>query len=217
MHGEQRDQAEIGAVRRDRQAGDARQATDTQGPADTAEVEDIRLDDVDGTHVDHLPPGRDLAILLAAGDRDTERVRHLFGLFELPIEAWLLEMLDAMVGKHGADLDRPGRREAAIGIDQERGPLAQRLADRRHDFFRPTRPFVDVVAVLGADPELEGIEAVLALEALETLRLLPRSSAPLHGRSIGAKPARRAAKQLDDRLAGFLAAAVPDRRIEAAQ
>ena len=139
--------------------------------ADAAEIEDVRLHDVDGAHLDHVPPGRDLAVLLAAGHRDVERVGHLLGLLELPVEARLLEMLDAVVLQHAADLDRALRREAAIGVDQQRRLVAERLADRRHDLFGAARPFVDVVAVFGGDAELEGVEAEFVAQPLEPLRL----------------------------------------------
>ncbi len=87
-----------------------------------------------------------------------ERVGDSPGLLELPVEAGLLEMLDAVVLEHPADLDRPFGRKAAVGVDQQ-GNIAERLADGGHDLLRPARPFVHVVPVLGGDAELEGIEA----------------------------------------------------------
>ena len=127
--------------------------------ADAAEIEDVRLDDVDGAHLDHPAPGRDLAVLFAAGHRNVEGVGHFPGLLQLPIKARLLEMLDAVVLQQAADFDRAFGRKAAIGIDQQRNIVAQRLADDRHDFFGAARPLVNVVAVFGGDAELEGVEA----------------------------------------------------------
>ena len=118
-----------------------------------------------------LPPGRNRAILLAAGDVDVERVAHLLRLLELPVGARLLVMADAVVLQHAADLDGALRREAAVGVDQQRDVVAQRAAHRRDDLLGAARPLVDVVAALGADAELERVEAVLGRAAHEAARL----------------------------------------------
>ena len=126
-------------------------------------------------------------------------------------------MLDAVLFEHAPDLDRPARRKAAVGIDEQRHIVAQRLADRRDDLLGPARPLVDVVAIFRGDAELEGVEAEFAPEPLEALGLGRRRDVALHRGGVGAQRPRRAAKQADDRQAGFLAAAIPDSGIEAAE
>ena len=189
-------------------------AGDPQRAADAAGIEDVRLDDVDGGQLADAPPGRELAVLLAAGHGDVERVRHLPGLLQLPVGARLLVMLDPLGLEQPPDLDRARRREAAVGVDQKMRLGPERLADRRHDRLGPPRPFVDVVPALGADPELEGIEAVLVAQAQEALGLGLGRDVALHRRGVGTQPPGRAAEQLDHRLAVALAAQVPERRVE---
>ena len=62
--------------------------------------------------------------------------------------------------QHPAHLDRPRRRVAAVGIDQQRRLVADRAAHRRHQRLGAARPLVGVVAALGADADLEGAIAV---------------------------------------------------------
>ena len=155
-----------------------------------------------------------LAVLLAAGHGNIERVRHLPGLLQFPVGARLLVVLDPLGLEQPPDLDRACRREAAVGVDQKMRLGPEGLADRRHDRLGPARPFVDVVAALRPDPELEGIEAVPVAQAEEALGLGLGRDVPLHGRGIGAQPPGLAAEQLDHRLAVELAVQVPERRIE---
>ena len=89
-------------------------------------------------------------------------------------------MLDALAFQHAADLDRPRRREAAIGIDQQRDLRPERAPNGRHDLFGAARPFIDVVPVLRADAELEGLKAEFTPQSREALRFFSRGDVPLH-------------------------------------
>ena len=100
----------------------------------------------------NAPPGRELAVLLAAGHRDGQGVRDLPGLLQLPVGARLLEMLDAMVLEQPADLDGPLGREAAVGVGEQCRIRAQRFADRRHDRLGAAGPLVDIVAAFRRRP-----------------------------------------------------------------
>jgi hypothetical protein len=126
-------------------------------------------------------------------------------------------MLDPVIFEQVPDLDGAGRGETAVGVDEQCRAIAESPADRRHDLLGAARPFVDVMAVFGSDAELEGVEAELALQALHPLGLGGRRDVAPHRRGIGAQWSRRPAEQADDRQAGLLAAAIPDRGIEAAE
>ena len=65
-------------MRRHRQTGLTRHGTDPQGTVDAAKIENIGLDDIDSTHIDHPPPCRQITILLATGDINIKGVGHLF-------------------------------------------------------------------------------------------------------------------------------------------
>ncbi len=86
-------------------------------------------------------------------------------LLDLPIGARLLEMRDAVVLQHVADLDGALRREAAIGVDQQGDAVAHAPAHGRHDLLGAARPFVDIAPAFGADAELEGVVAVAVAQA----------------------------------------------------
>ena len=191
-------------------------ARHTQRAIDATHIEDVGLHDVDHPTLADQPPGRKLAILLAAGHRHGKRIRHLLGLFQFPVRTGLLEVLDTLGFEQASHLDRAGWRKAAIGIDEQRHPGAERPTDRRDDLLGPPRPLVDVVATLGADAKLEGVEAKLIPQPGEPGCLVARGDVALHGRGVGSELPRRAAEQRHDGLAFELATEVPERRIEAA-
>ncbi len=126
-------------------------------------------------HVDHASPGRDHAVLLAAGHVDgarRQRLGHFAGLLELPIRAGFLEMGDAVLLQKVATIDGLCRGIAGIGVHQQRDVLVPEGArDGRHDLFGAPFPFVTAASDLGADAELEGVEPMLAAQAAEPLRL----------------------------------------------
>ena len=82
-------------------------------------------------------------------------------------------MLDSLGLQQAPHLDRPGRREAAIAVHQQRRFGAEGAADRRHDGLGAARPFVDVMAAFRADAELEGVEAEACPAARGSARLRP--------------------------------------------
>ncbi len=189
-----------------------------QGAVDAAEIAHIRLHHVDRAHLDREAPQRQVAILLAARDVEVERVCHLLGPVIFPIGARLLEMADAVILQHAADLDRLFRRVTAIGIHQQAGIGAEGLADERHDLVGPARPFILVMTAFLADAELEGGIAMLVPQAREAHGLLlGRDLAALHAGGIDRKRPRPAAQQFADALARALAAQVPKRGIEPGQ
>ena len=115
-----------------------------------------------------------------------------------------------------ADLDRAGGREAGIGVGEQRDVGPQRLPDGGNDRLAPARPFVPVAPDLGADPELEGVEALLLAQPPEALGLGLRRDVALHRGGVGAQRPGRAAEKLGDRLAGRLAPEIPDGGVEPA-
>ena len=84
-------------------------------------------------------------------------------------------MLDSLGLQQPPDLDGTGRREAAVGVHQQRCLRPERPPDRRHDRLGAARPFVDVMAAFGTDAELEGVEAVLVPQPDESARPRPRA------------------------------------------
>ncbi len=131
-----------------------------QRPREPADVADVGLHDVDGSGLDHRPPDARVPVLLPARHVELQRVRHLACPLELPVRARLLEVGDAVLLEHPADLDRLGRRVAAVGVDEQRDVVAERAAHRRDHRLGASGPLVLVVAALLADSDLEGIEAV---------------------------------------------------------
>ena len=119
-----------------------------------------------------------------------------------------------MILEHPADLDRAGRRKSAVGVDEQRDLVAERLADGGNDLLRPARPLVDVAAAFGPDPELERIEAVIVTKTLEPFRLGLRRDVPFHRRGIGPQRTRVTADQRADAFAGALAGEVEKRGVE---
>ena len=107
-------------MRRARHPCIGRQSRDLQGPRDPANIHDVGLNDVDYLLRDHLLPRSKLAILFAARYRELERISHRFGLFEFPIGARLLIMLDALGFQELTNLDRALRGIAGIGVRQFR-------------------------------------------------------------------------------------------------
>ncbi len=99
-------------------------AADPQGAADAAQIQDVGLHDVHRAHVDHPLPCGQIAILLAAGDVDVQRVGHLFGLLQLPIGAGFLVVAKPVVLQHMSDLNRALGRIAAVGVDQQVDTIA---------------------------------------------------------------------------------------------
>jgi hypothetical protein len=124
-HGDER---QVGGVRRAGQPRASRQLRHLQRPGQAAEVADVRLDDVDRAHVDDPSPLGEQAVLLPAGDVELERIRHLARPVELPVRARLLEVADAVVLEHPADLDRLRRRVAAVRVDEQGDVVAERTA-----------------------------------------------------------------------------------------
>ena len=125
-------------------------------------------------------------------------------------------MLDPLALQQPPDLDRPRRRVAAVGVGEQRHPVPERAPHRRHDRLGPPRPLVAVVADLGADPELEGVEPLLVAQPQHPRRLGLGRDVALHRRGVGPQPPRPPAEQLDHRLARPPPAQVPDRGVEAA-
>ena len=85
-----------------------------QRPGEPAQVADIGLHDVDRAHRDHLPPGRDPAVLLAAGDVEVERVAHFLRLLELPVRARLLVVARCRAPAAGGRPRSPRRTEKPL-------------------------------------------------------------------------------------------------------
>jgi hypothetical protein len=109
-----------------------------------------------------------------------------------------------------------GGREAGVAVDEQRRAVPERPPHRWHDRLRPPRPLVNVVAELGADAELEGVEAVGVAQPHEARRLVLWADVALHRGGVGAQLAGRAAEKRTHRLALALALQVPQRRVEPA-
>ena len=196
VHGEQRHHRQVGAVRRHRQPGRLRHPRHPQRPRDAAEIEHVRLHHVDRPHLDHPPPDARSQSCSPPVTGDRQRVGDRLGLLQLPVGAGLLEMLDPLALEQPPDLDRPRQRVAAVGVGEQRHPVPERPPHRRHDRLGPPRPLVAVVADLGADPELEGVEPRLVAQPQHPRRLGLGRDVALHRRGVGPQPPRPPAEQL---------------------
>ena len=121
MKGEYGDERQIGRMRRHLEPRILRHLRHLERAREPAQIADVGLHHIDRTHVDHEPPQRQLAVLLAARDIEGECVGYLLGPRIFPIRARLLEMADAVMFELASDFDRLFRRIAAVGIDQEPG------------------------------------------------------------------------------------------------
>ena len=149
------------AVRRAGKAGRRCQARDFERPREAAHVADVRLHDVDHLRLDHTSPHTEVPVLLAAGDVELERLGHLTRPVELPVRAGLLEVRHSVALEHPPDGDRPGRRVAAVRVDEDRHLVSERRADALDDSLCAPRPFIGVVPALLADAHLDRVEPVL--------------------------------------------------------
>jgi hypothetical protein len=178
---------------------------DAQGTYEPAHVEDVRLDHIDGWHRDHPLPVVHVPVLLAARDVERERLAHLPRLLELPVRAGLLEVADAVFLEQPSDVDRPRRSVAGVGIHEQRHVGPECLAHGRDDCFRAPGPFVPVMAALGADSELERVEAELAAQAQHPCRFIPgamsRRIEDAYARRLPALPPSSAVTGLPSRRA----------------
>ncbi len=222
MHGADRHQRQ---VRRMRGAGiaDAVGAAARDHPrqlqrrGQPAHIHHVRLQHVDHMAVDHVLPVAHVAILLAAGDVDLQRVRDLPRPVRLPVGARLLIMGDAVGLQHAAHLDGALHPETAVGIDHFHHAVSQRARHGLDDLLGPARPFIHTATTFCADPELEGVKSLLVAKAAKPVGLVGWGDVALHRRGIGPQPPGRAADQTRYRLAGLPPQKVPQRRVQARQ
>ena len=119
--------------------------------------------------------------------------------------------------EHPPDGDRPGRRVAAVRVDEDRHVVSERRADSLDDCLGPSRPFVGVVPALLADADLDRVEPMLLAEPGEALRLVLGRDVPPHARGVRAQAVSSSVEQLEHALALDLPAQVPEGRVEAGQ
>src|SRR6266513_3697571 len=167
VHGAQPPQRAVGAVRRTRQPRRRRHPHDPERARYPAHVHDVGLNDVDRAHLDHPRPGGEIAVLLAAGHVELERIADPFGLLELPVRARLLVVTDPLGLEQMPDLDGAAGGEAAVRIHELGDPVAERARKARHDRLGAAGPFIDVASALGADTPLESVEALFVPQAHE--------------------------------------------------
>ena len=96
-----------------------RHPNDSQGSADSAQIEYIGLNDIDRAHPYHPSPDSKIAVLLASRHIDRQRVRHLFRLLKFPIGARFFVVAIPPVFQHSTNLYRPVRLEAGIRVSQQ--------------------------------------------------------------------------------------------------
>ena len=149
-----------------------------------ARVADVRLRNVDRTHLQHSPPNRQVAILFAPRDIQRKRLLHFPSLLEFPVGAGLLEMRHAVDLEEPAHFDRPARREAAIGVHEEGHVLPERLSNGRNHGLGAARPDIGIRAALLPDAELESVESQVVPKPPEPLALRRRADIPPHGGSV---------------------------------
>jgi hypothetical protein len=162
-------------------------------PRQAAEITDIRLRHIDRAHLDHAPPDGQVAILLAAGHIELQRVGHLFRLLQFPVGAGFLEMADAVVLQQLPDLDGTRRRVTAVRVHEKVRIVAQRLVHCGNDRLGAAGPFVDIVAAFAGHAELEGVVPKLVAQTRQPRRLVLGGNVALHARRVDPDRARLAA------------------------
>ena len=163
----------------------------------------------------HLDPVPHVAILLAAGDIDLQRMRDPAGQVGPPIGARLLIMGDAVRLQHAADLDGARHVKGAVGVDHGDNAGAQRARHNLDNRLGAAGPFIPAAPAFGADAELEGVKTMRVTQPAQPVGLVLGRDVALHRRGIGSHPPGRAANQAGDRLSGQPAQQVPQRGIDA--
>ena len=180
VHGAHGHEREIGRVRRAGHTRLGRHRRHLERAADAAHIHDVRLDDIDRVHGDHPLPCCQIPVLLATRDVNLQRGGDFGGGVEIPIGDRLLIVADAVILKHMAHFDRPLHVKARVGIDQKIGPPAQSLGHGRDDLFGAARPFVDIVATLGADAEFHRVKALVVAKPQQARGFILRCNVALH-------------------------------------
>ena len=136
---------EVGGVEiaqaRARHVGSAEQTGGVGHPRDphrsdeAAVVVQVGLDDVDAAVGDHPAEAVLAELLLAAGDRDAERVGDGLRVLEMVEPARLLVKRVVVLLHQPADLDGFGHVVGAVRVGVERHLLAERLADQRDELL----------------------------------------------------------------------------------
>ena len=205
-------------MRRARQPMRGRGFGDAQCARQAADITDVRLRDIYRMHFQHSPPGRQLAVLLAAGHIYVQRVGHLLGLLQFPIRARLFKMRDAVVFQELSECNRFCRRIAGIGVHQQRAFISAKFGmHARHDVFAAPRPFVGVVPAFRGDAKFKRVKTELAAEFRKPRDFGFAVNVAFHGGRVGAHFSRRAAEQCAYRLAGAPAAQIPQRGVQSAE
>ncbi len=126
-------------------------------------------------HVDDALPLLQIVVLLAAGDRDLQRRRHLCRPRQFPVGAGFLEVAEVVLLEQLADLDGLARRVATVAVGQDRHVVADGLAHGRNQRLGATRPLIFIVAGHLADANFE--RAIAELVAQLGRAALPRPRA----------------------------------------
>lgn len=119
VEGEDGDQSEVGRMRDTEEVFFCGHLCDTECARESAEVTDVRLNDIDGVHFEHSAPLSEVVILLAARYGDIEGSGDLCGPFELPIGTRLLEVADVVLFEDFGDFDGFFGRVTTISVNEE--------------------------------------------------------------------------------------------------
>ena len=204
-------------MRRAGQACRVAHLRDLHSAGHAAHVADIGLDDVHHLRVDHVLPHWQQAILLAARDVQRQGFAHFAGLVHFPVQAGLFKVADAVVLQHAPHFNGALGAKATVSVHQQFHFVAQRFAHRGNNRFGAARPFVCVVAVFGADAELEGVKAIAIPQRQQARGFVLWRDIAAHARRVGAQRARFTAQQFTDGFVVQLALQIPQRGLHAAQ
>ncbi len=123
-------------------------------------------------------------------------------------------MENAVLLEHAPDLDRPRRRVAAVGVDEEGDVVPECRPHRFDESFSASGPLVLIVTADAADADLERLEGVPLTKSDETRGLLLRGDVASLARAVRSEARRLAAQELADALFLELPPEVPERRFE---
>nr|WP_249416882.1 hypothetical protein [Streptomyces sp. TS71-3] len=206
--------------RRVRGAGDARGVGHLRhpaGPAEAAEVADVRLDHVDEALRDHAADDLQRELLLGRRDRQVELLGHVAHVVQLPAGVGLLQVVEAVLLKAAAHRDRAAGRVRAVGVGVEQERIAEGLPHGRYELCRGAVPQLGVAAVAHPDLDLRGGEAVALHGVADPPQLLTNGCLAAHAGRVHRHPAAEGpAEQPGHGLAGEPAPEAPQGGVDAA-
>ena len=105
----------------------------------TAEIQDIRLDDIHSIHANHASPLGQVIVLFAAGHIHIQSLCHLRSPFQFPVGAGFLKPVVIVVLEYTSYFNGLIRGIAAIAIHQQSNIITQAFTNHGDESLSPSR------------------------------------------------------------------------------